>query len=1766
MNVVDWETEDWLASDRAYARNRNVSNTLTMAWVRAWGVGLLVALSGHGVLAAASAGTNGLDLGIDHAALAKLIDAKQMRADVEQLASWPSRALGYEGAQKAVEYIVGRLKQMGYDARTETFPAVMPIDRGGRLEAEGLDSPIPIHAFWPNLSRTPSTKDAGLTGELIYAHTGEYRYYNGRDVDGSIVVLDFNSTNNYLKAFMLGARAVIFLEPHAPERKEAEAKLINVPLYAPKYYVAGKHKQRLLALAEQRATATVRCRMAWERVTGTNIMVHVEGTEPALKGDAAMIVGYFDAMSAVPGLCPGADQASGIAVWLQMAKLLKQHPPARPVTLFATNGHFMNNTGVKNFLLRHPKNPKEVGAKFYQSALREGKKWAAEHAGIWRLRTRDVDDWPAFCAALAQDAHRNTPNIGKRLWKFLDEAARTEAASDDPNEIAVADAINDALKLAEFYDEASLAGAALPNDAAALLARGMANLSDREVEHLNRRLLEAAYAEHIETRIDEPLWPAAVTGYRDGSTWLKTEEVRDWPGLCSKLAAGKGAAAKRLWSMLSEGARESAATGATGERLDDAQKAAIVKALNVAMKQTDLCKPEDFGSAVPAEAAELLARERAKLSARQVQRLNRLLLEALFPQAIAKSVAESDYLDRRFAVCLDLSSHSSVVGVFANGVRGLDETNQAALMWPVNNALREHADAAFGKEAERRFYSGISGTGGITWDSMLPCDLAFDSRPFLDLRREAVAIGTTLDMRLAVDTPMDRVEFVDFDALAAQARIVAQVLGGLMLDKRRLPRKKSNLPELLDFARTRALYLDPKKMTYTGIAEQPVPNVLILLEDFDAQRAQPGNDAKRECSLGHTGVRAWGHMITNADGWACMVFDGPDPKMRKDAYLVEADGALSMSIDQGIFGVGRVGGEGGVSASTPTVLFPFQQLEFYETLDVRSMTYVSAISLLDQNDGFPQRWGGRSNGRAAMIALDPMWRLKLIAGGSGDFALLLLNTTKDKPTGLGFGPQPDGRIPASFFQAAMDQERLVRFRRDRMQQCGIRYPFTDAMVDQAAASINKALAEKQQRNYSAAMHDLFDTVTRAGTAYPLIWNVMTDTIYGLILAFVLVVPFSIFLERLLFGIAELQRRLMVVVGIFILICLILNVLHPGFEVATSPYLIPLAFVILSLVLIVLTMMLAKFDRQVQELHDVAARVHGQDVNRAGATWAGFALGIGNMRRRKTRTSLTLLTLVLLTYSLLSLTSGEISRKQFRAEFDHAPSYPGVMIRDRQWGSMSEAAPEVLRTTFSKEAAIAPRCWIYRGSEQTLLIPVERAGKRVFVDGMAGFAPEEADVSGINQEVEGGLWFTHDPEPQCMLPENVANQLDLTQEDVGQAKVRIYGRDFKLVGIFQPGRLQEIKDLDGEHMAPLMPIRAQGSTIGGLAQFVHLDMDTVVFANYAAMRNMGAPIKSVALRFKDPLRGERLVQDFASRSEALCFIALGDKVEAWSYLGFVWVAGLGDLVIPLLIGGLIILNTMLTSVYERSREIAIFGSVGLSPIHISTLFFAESAVYGVLGIMLGYFVGQISAFVIIKFGLVTGLSLNYSSASAVLVSVLVLVLIMVSTAYPARVAYKMSTPSVARSWSPPPPEGTVWNFEMPFHVPVAIAPGIAAFFYRYFESYREASVGVFFTDVVALERGERDGQAMIQTKAEIWLTPFDAGVKQAVSIAFPHDPKDARVCDVCVRLEHLTGTPGDWQRMNKRFFRVLRKQFLIWRTIKRAQRTEYIEQGQRVLAP
>jgi hypothetical protein len=287
-----------------------------------------------------------------------------------------------------------------------------------------------------------------------------------------------------------------------------------------------------------------------------------------------------------------------------------------------------------------------------------------------------------------------------------------------------------------------------------------------------------------------------------------------------------------------------------------------------------------------------------------------------------------------------------------------------------------------------------------------------------------------------------------------------------------------------------------------------------------------------------------------------------------------------------------------------------------------------------------------------------------------------------------------------------------------------------------------------------------------------------------------------------------------------------------------------------------------------------------------------------------------------------------------------------------------------------------------------------------------------------------------------------------------------------------------------------------------------------------------------------------------------YAGIGDEIRKWSAIGRTSIIGMEGVAIPILIAALIVLNTMLGAVYERVREIHIFSSIGLAPNHIAMLFIAESFVYAILGAILGYLVGQGMAKLITVFDLLPGLYLNYSSVAAVASTAVVIGVVLLSTLYPARKASEVATPAIERTWQLPEPEGDTWDIPLPFAVTGQQATALRAFMVEWFQAYEEYSIGDFVTEGVKTWDEEREHGISYIIELMAWVAPFDLGVSQKVQLrTISTEMED--VFEIRLHLERVSGDVSSWRRVNRRFLNTVRKQFLIWRTLRSEERDRYL---------
>ena len=248
--------------------------------------------------------------------------------------------------------------------------------------------------------------------------------------------------------------------------------------------------------------------------------------------------------------------------------------------------------------------------------------------------------------------------------------------------------------------------------------------------------------------------------------------------------------------------------------------------------------------------------------------------------------------------------------------------------------------------------------------------------------------------------------------------------------------------------------------------------------------------------------------------------------------------------------------------------------------------------------------------------------------------------------------------------------------------------------------------------------------------------------------------------------------------------------------------------------------------------------------------------------------------------------------------------------------------------------------------------------------------------------------------------------------------------------------------------------------------------------------------------------EKIMADLMPRIAIDVFVGNMEANEAFLYssIGMTSFSGMGNLFIPILIAALIVLNTMLGAVYERVREIGIYSAVGLAPVHIAFLFIAEACVYAVIGGILGYLIGQMTAWALVKWSLLGGLTLNYSSTSTVTSTIIVMIVVLGSTIYPAVKASRMAVPDIERKWKLPEPDGDEWHFDLPFTVLSEESLGMNIFLRDYFDAHADESASDFYTDQVNFRRSKRPtGEEEFAIEMMVWLAPYDLGVSQRISL-------------------------------------------------------------------
>ena len=267
--------------------------------------------------------------------------------DVAALTAAPHRLTGTPEGRAAAEHIERRLREIGAEwVVVQPFPTVRAETR--RCEIRLADGAA--RALWPmrpNGLMLPVTPPGGLRGRLVRVGAGEAADFAEREVRGAIVVMDFNGSEGWLRAFRLGALAVIFTP--AARVECATAYHLDTQFNLPRFYYDGPAED-----LPDGAEATLESEIVWRPAVGRNIVAFFRGADPVFnqnREEALVLSADYDSYGAVPERSPGARGAANAAALLRLASAVRARPPRRHVLAVFFDAQWNAQEGASNFYL-----------------------------------------------------------------------------------------------------------------------------------------------------------------------------------------------------------------------------------------------------------------------------------------------------------------------------------------------------------------------------------------------------------------------------------------------------------------------------------------------------------------------------------------------------------------------------------------------------------------------------------------------------------------------------------------------------------------------------------------------------------------------------------------------------------------------------------------------------------------------------------------------------------------------------------------------------------------------------------------------------------------------------------------------------------------------------------------------------------------------------------------------------------------------------------------------------------------------------------------------------------------------------------------------------------------------------------------------------------------------------------------------------------------------------------------------------------------------
>ena len=233
-------------------------------------------------------------------------------------------------------------------------------------------------------------------------------------------------------------------------------------------------------------------------------------------------------------------------------------------------------------------------------------------------------------------------------------------------------------------------------------------------------------------------------------------------------------------------------------------------------------------------------------------------------------------------------------------------------------------------------------------------------------------------------------------------------------------------------------------------------------------------------------------------------------------------------------------------------------------------------------------------------------------------------------------------------------------------------------------------------------------------------------------------------------------------------------------------------------------------------------------------------------------------------------------------------------------------------------------------ESTVIDTSKRSDTSRYGFNLYGAKTDDLSIVGINN-INGSLY--NENENELIVGKNLAEEENYTIGD----KVDVYGKEFKITGIYETGSIF---------------------------------YDSAMYTGLSKLQNLTdneEKISSISIKIKKEANlttvNDKIKNEYNDTIRTITAEEMTQTID--DTLGMINSATTAIEALAIIIGGLGVINTMMMTVFERTREIGVLKSVGWSKKRILSMIMGESIVLTIISGIIGSILGVLAVFILFK---------------------------------------------------------------------------------------------------------------------------------------------------------------------------------------------------------